>query len=501
MKQALAIVVSLLVLGISALLVRTARFTSKQVAVEPAGYVALDEPGAAQRLARALWFRTISHDDRAAFERGEFLGFHTFLETAFPAIALNLRRELVGGLSLLYTWRGADPAAPAILLAAHMDVVPVAPGTESDWTYPPFEGRVAEGHVWGRGALDDKSGLMAIMEAVEGLLTDGFAPQRTIYLAFGHDEEVGGRDGALEIATVLQSRGARLEYVLDEGGAIVEGALPRLEAPVAIVNVAEKGYLSVELVATAAGGHSSMPPARTAVGILGAAVARLEASPMPRAITAPTAAMLEYVGPEMALLPRVVFANRWLFDWLIVRQLGATPEGNALLRTTTAPTIFAAGVQDNVLPATARAVVNFRLLPGDDTATVLSHVRRTIGDAAIAVRPVGFAADPVAASSVETPAFATIQRVVRQLHPDAIVAPGLLVGATDSRHYRSLAADVYRFGAARLHREDLDRFHGVDERIRVESYAGMVRFYRRLIRASAGTGLTPDPGVPATDSP
>ncbi len=249
-----------LALFVTALLIRTAIFDSRQIDVRPIERIVLDEDRAIRHLSQALQFETVSHRDPARFDADAFLALRTFLARTFPKTHAALTTEIIGGHSLLFEWAGSDADAKPILLMAHLDVVPVEPGTEDQWTHPPFAGRIADGFVWGRGALDIKSGVMACLEAVELLVADGFEPARTVYLAFGHDEEVGGMRGAAQIAATLKERGAELLYVLDEGGAITDGIVEGVTQPVAIVAVAEKGFVSVELMVEHEGGHSSMPP-------------------------------------------------------------------------------------------------------------------------------------------------------------------------------------------------------------------------------------------------
>ena len=484
-KAALAVALGLVLLG-AAVFYRAARFTSRQVSVPSAAPLTFDTTAAAARLAGALTYRTISYQDSSRFDALEFARFQDYLRKSFPKLHARLKREVTGGYSLLYEWRGTDTTLKPILLLAHQDVVPVEAGTETRWTEPPFAGRVADGYVWGRGALDDKGNLMAVLEAVERLVSDGWTPKPTIYLAFGHDEEVGGMHGAARTAALLTSRGVKLEYVLDEGGAIATGLVPGIPGPVALVGIAEKGYLSLELTVAAEGGHSSMPPPHTATGILSAAVARLEAHQMPRHIRGATAAMLDYIGPEMAFSRRLVLGNRWLFGGLIVRQFGATPSGNAMLRTTTAPTILSAGVKDNVLPSTARAVINFRILPGDSVAGVVAHARAAIDDPRVTIRVVNESAtEPSPVSPVRSANFTVVQNTIREVAPGAIVTPWLVVGATDSRYFDGLTPDVYRTGALGLTRDDLTRIHGTNERVAITDYARNIAFYVQLIHNSA----------------
>jgi len=486
MRRAPWIVAGALILLLAIVLVRTASFTSRQPHADRAPTLRLDRVALAERLARAVRFRTVSYEDPGRSPRAEFEGFLGFLDQSYPEVRGALVREVVGEHSLLLTWPGSEPTLVPVLLAGHLDVVPVEPGSEGRWTHPPFEGRVADGHLWGRGAMDDKGPVLAMLEALTVLLREGFRPTRTVYLAFGHDEEVGGRQGARAIAARLRSRGVTLEYVLDEGLPITLGIIPGVSRPVAAVGIAEKGHVTIELSVDGIAGHTSMPPARTAIGILAEAVHRLEARPMPRQLPGAVRGMFAYLGPEMPLPRRVVFANLWLFGWLIERQLARSAATNALLQTTLAATIFEGGIKDNVLPSRARAVVNARIRPGDSVRTVVAHVRETIGDPRVRVVPrEDTASEPSPQSSAASWGFAALERSIREVFPDALVAPSLLIALTDSRHYAPLARDVYRFAPLRFGPADLDRVHGTDERISLENYAELVGFYARLLRNSA----------------
>jgi len=477
-----ALVFALLVLA-AITLERTLTFRSRQpqvagVAVEP-----LDTTALAQHLAGALRFKTISYQDSSQFDGRQFDGLHQYLRTTFPKLHAALKLEKVNGYGLLYEWTGSDPGLGPIVLLAHQDVVPVEPGTEGRWTEPPFEGKVAAGYVWGRGALDDKGSLVAILEAIEHLVAGGAQPRRTVYLAFGYDEEVGGRRGAARIAELLASRSVHPEFVLDEGGALTTGLVTGISAPVALVGIAEKGYVTVSLTAQAEGGHSSMPPPQTAVGILATGLTRLEGQQMPRAIRGPTADMFDYLGPEMSFGARLVMANRWLFGGVLAGRFGATPQGNAMLRTTTAPTVLQAGVKENVLPSSARALVNFRILPGDSVGSVLEHVRRVVHDSRITVQTLEETqSNPSGVTSVDAEPFKLLARTIRQVIPEAIVSPWLVVGATDSRHYARLTPNVLRFVGSSIGEGDLRRVHGTDERVGVRAYADAVRVYLQLLK-------------------
>ncbi|HYY41210.1 MAG TPA: M20/M25/M40 family metallo-hydrolase, partial [Pyrinomonadaceae bacterium] len=278
------------------------------------------------------------------------------------------------------------------------------------------------------------------------------------------------------------------EYVLDEGGAITEGILQGVRRPVAVLCTGEKGFVSVELTVAGTGGHSSAPPPQTAIGILSAAVGRLETEQMPAALKGVTQQMFDYIGPEMNFLPRVALANLWLTRPLVVRQLARKPATNAFLRTTTAATIFEGGVKDNVLPAKARAVVNFRILPGDTVSGVLEHVRRTVNDPRVQIEVLKGTAmsEPSPISGPDAVGYRLIERTIRELFPATVVAPSLVIGATDARHYTKLCPNIYRFSPVLIHADDLERIHGTNERLSVENFAQFIKFYRQLIRNSDG---------------
>lgn len=466
------------VIGVNTLRISSPNGTSVADALD----LSLDAEAAARRLAEMTRFRTISYGPDTPVEADAFLNFHAYLESTYPRAHEILGREVIGDYSLLYTWRGTDPALAPILFMAHMDVVPVEPGTRQDWTHPPFAGTIADGFVWGRGTLDMKVSLGGIMEAVEYLVAQGFKPTRTIYLAFSHDEEHAGPNGTVAIVRTLRDRGIRLLFTMDEGMPITQGIVPGVERPVALIGLAEKGRVTLEITANGEGGHSALPPILTAVGKLGAALHRLESNQMPRRLHPLTAEMLTKLAPEMPLSRRLVIANKWLFGPVLLSILEKSPAGNASIRTTTAPTIIEGGVKSNVLPTEAKAVVDFRILPGDTVASVIEHVRNTIDDTEIAIDEIGNkGSDPTPVSDSGAASYSVIRQTIRQVMPDVVVAPGLVIGRTDSHQYRDIADSSYRFLPMRLGKEDLARIHGTDERIGVANYLEIIRFYIQLI--------------------
>lgn len=472
----------------------TLRQGSRQVQVAPLAALPVDTAAVAGSLAAALQARTVTGFLDPAGSAAAFEALHTHLRSRYPLVHQQLTREVVGSHSLLYTWRGSDAQARPFALLAHQDVAPVAPGTEAMWQQPPFSGHIEGGFVWGRGALDDKVNLVTQLEAVELLLKAGFQPRSTVYFVFGHDEESGGERGAAQVAALLQQRGVKLDFVLDEGSAVTEGILPGVVQPLALIALAEKGILSLKLTATAPPGHSATPPAaaHSAIGMLAAALARLDQRPMPGGIQGAAAEMFAALAPELPFGQRLALSNLWLLRPLVERQLGQGGGAtNAMLRTTTAMTIVSGGNKENVLPGRAEAVVNFRILPGDNVAGVLAHVSRAIDDPRIDVQPLGTAAEPSKLSSSGSAPFRQIERTVREVFPDSIVAPGLMLQASDARHFDAIAEHSYRFMPMRFRPADLARLHGTDERVAVEQLPDMVRFYHRLLSISAGPVAQP----------
>jgi carboxypeptidase PM20D1 len=474
------------------LAVNTWRQGSRQLAVPALPPLTVDIESASAHLSQAIRARTVSSLDDPQQNADAFVQLHGLLASAYPQAHRVLKREVVGGLSLLYTWPGSDSSLQPMMLMAHQDVVPIAAGTEGDWEQAPFDGVRQGGVIWGRGSWDDKGNLIAQMEAVEMLAASGFQPRRTLYLAFGADEEVGGLRGAAQIATLLKARGVRLDFVLDEGLLITEGVMPGLKAPAALIGVAEKGYLSVVLNVSAKPGHSSMPPppGHSAVAMMSAALQSLDQHQMPAAIRGVAREMFDTVAPEMGGFNRVALSNLWLFGPVVQRQLEAGASTNAMLRSTTALTVVNAGNKDNVLPGRAQATVNYRLLPGDSQAQVMDHVKQTVA-AAVGVDKVQLsglagASEPSAVSPTQSASYQLINRTVRELFPGTLVAPGLMIGATDSRHFQGISDHIYRFSPVRAGPDDLPRFHGTNERIAEANLAELIRFYHRLIgQASA----------------
>jgi carboxypeptidase PM20D1 len=483
MKKLLMIILGVLVVLIFVLMFNTVTFTSKQGDSGTGDPIDVDSKAALSRLSQGLQIQTISHQDPTKLDTSKIIEFHQLLEKNYPLVHQKLEREVINDYSLLYKWPGSDPSLKPVAILAHIDVVPIELGTESKWKYDPFSGAVAEGYVWGRGALDMKSTLTAIMEAAEENLKQGFAPRRTIYFAFGHDEELGGPNGAKHIAEHLKSKGVRIDFTVDEGMPILNEQLSPIKRPTAIIAVAEKGSITLKITAKHKGGHSSMPPLKTTLGMLARAITALEDNQMPASYAGPAKLLFDYIGPEMPFVKKLLFANSWLFEGVIISQLEKITFMNASLRTTTAPTIIKGGVKENVLPSQAHALVNFRIRPGNTPDDVIAHAIKVIDNPAVEVAIHGRKGTfPSPVASVDAMGFKLIQKTIGETFKDTFVAPGLMIAGSDTKHYVAISDNNYRHYPIVFGPNDTKLIHGTNERIAVTSYIKMIQYNARLIK-------------------
>jgi carboxypeptidase PM20D1 len=476
--------------GIVAIVIIIGFFRANTLYVETQYYpenetkkVAVNIDKVVDSFSKAIQIATISKDYPTPVTPEPFLAFHQHLIDSFPVIHRFASREVINDYSLVYKFPGTDDSLKPILYMGHMDVVPVDEDTLDKWSHAPFSGTVADGAIWGRGAIDDKSTVMALMEAMEITLTQGESPIRTLYFAFGHDEEIGGSQGAKKIAEYFQQQGVNFEFVLDEGGLITEDMISIVDQPLAIIGIAEKGFMNIRLIAEQPGGHSSMPPENTGPGILSQAIVKLEQNKFP-ATAKYTNIMFDAVGSHSTLTMRFVMANQWLTEPLIINQMLKEPKTAAGIRTTTAVTMLKGSSKSNILPTKASAVVNFRILPGETTDTVLEYVKSIINDDRISYE-VFMENNPSKVSSTESIGYKLLSQTIREFANDVLVAPYLVMGGTDSKHFYPLTDSVYRFLMIRVNPRTMNLIHGIDENISIENYVMSIQFFHELLRKSA----------------
>lgn len=440
-------------------------------------------PDLAAKLSALIRFPTVSAYREEDEDEATFSAFKAALVDLFPLVHAKIKREEPSTRSLLYTWEGSDATLKPALLCAHFDVVPAQEGP--GWKHGPFSGDVAEGAVWGRGAQDIKVLLASILEAAEALLAAGFAPRRTIYFAFGGDEEVGGLRGAGIIGSLLASRGVRASFLLDEGGPISVGMLKFVAQDLALIGVVEKGYLDLALRAKGSGGHASMPPKRTAPGDLARAIAALEANPPSPRLTKTLATFLARLAPVSHQPYRFLFGNLWLTKPLVLAAFGASPTTNALIRTTAAVTMLEGSPKENVLADRAEATVNVRILPGESSAEVIDRVGKLVSRFGVeaAAKHEGHSVEPSAESGVDHEGWKCIEAALSRTHPEVACLPFLFSAGTDTKHYRDVVEAMYRFCCVPQSQEDLKGVHGEGEKVRLGDLDRCALFYKTLMES------------------
>ncbi len=488
-KWVLALGVGVVALG-GTLAARTALFRPDAVGdgsgITVAQPPAFDTQAAAQHLSQAVQIQTVSHQDPAEDQQGEWTRLHSWLASTYPKAHAAMQRETLGQ-TLLFTWPGSDPAAQPIIVMAHQDVVPVTPGTEKDWKYPPFAGTIAEGAVWGRGTIDDKGSLIALFEAMEALAAQGFKPKRTVILVSGHDEEVGGT-GAQAVAKALAARKVKALFTIDEGGLITTDT-PMINGKAAMIGVAEKGYATLQVTAHAPGGHSSAPPPANEIGSvnLAKAVLAISAKQFPMQLRGPAEGMISVLAAKAGGATKLAVANRWLLGGMIMSKMAESPASAAMLHTTIAPTMLTGSPKENVLPQSASALINYRIAPWDRSKDVLERARAATKGLPVEVRFTDRAPrEPSPVSSSNSKGWNLIAASARADQPDLVIAPFLVVAGTDSRSMSPVSDDVYRFQAIGLASGDIKMIHGTNEHMTLANLESLIRFYARLIATAAG---------------
>ena len=428
----------------------------------------------AKDLSRMIRCETISVRESGPAEK--FARYRAELEQLFPLVHERLERTLIGD-AMLFKWRGTDPARGAVVLMAHSDVVPAA----GEWDHPPFAGEIADGCVWGRGAMDTKGSLCALFNAVEELLAEGFTPPCDVYLASSNNEEIMG-DGAPNTATRLTDHGVKLDLVLDEGGAVIEAPMPGLNGKYAMLGVLEKGYADVRFTAVSAGGHSSTPPKGTPLARLAAFVNRVETRPpFPVKITPPVKAMFAAMAPDMAFPFRLLFGNLWLFGPLLKRVIPkVSGQAGALLHTTCAFTMAQGSDAPNVIPAQASVTANLRFMVHQGREASLQALEKLANKYGLRME-VLYACDCSPVVDVHSAGYAYIRQCVREVFPEAGIAPYVMLGGTDAKHYAKVCDCALRFAPTVLTPQQLASMHASNENLSVDALARAVAFYRRVL--------------------
>lgn len=434
---------------------------------------------AIKHMSEAIQIPTETPNDFFQFDTATFLKYRQFIANAYPLVHQHLQRTIIDSFHYIYKWQGTDTTLLPIVLMAHYDVVPVEASAIKLWHAKPYGGEVKENYIWGRGVLDDKSSMISILEATEAQLKAGFQPKQSIYLCFGGDEESNGR-GAAAIVKYFEQQHQRFDMVVDEGGDISTESNKNIHQPIASIGVGEKGYVTLVMTAQKAGGHSSVPGKQTAIDILSRAIVKIKDHEMQPKIIAPIKSYIERISSHNTnFWEKLKQSNLWLFEGQVIRDFSEDPHLNALVRTTIVPTVFNSGVRDNVIPTFATAYVNSRILPGETPNDVKAFVEKTIDDTNIKVSIYpNYQTMPSSSTDINSKAFTRIEKAIKAIVKEVVVAPMLMVGATDSRNYRSISDGVINFTPL----TDAKGYHGIDERMQIQDFKNCFNFYTLLIQ-------------------
>lgn len=459
----------------------------RALAFRPDRIVATDTPAPqfsakelASRLSRIIQLATVSSRDDSQVDWEAFERFRSLIESLYPKVSSTCERHLVGRSGVVYRLKGQRSDNPTVLMA-HYDVVSA---DSEGWIHPPFSGEIdGEGVLWGRGAIDTKITVCAILEALERHLEEGFVPAHDLFLSFSGDEEIMG-PSAPAIVSWMEGKGIKPALVLDEGGAVVTNVFPGVSKPCAVVGISEKGVLDIEFSVEAAGGHASAPPVRQPVVSLARAIDKMDANPFSSRLTPASRMMFDALGRHSTFGFKILFANLWCF--LPVLQLVCTLTGGelaALMHTTVCFTILGGSDAYNVMPLAARSGANCRLLQGDTADSAFARLESLAKSEGVSARQV-YAFDPSPVSDCSGPGWSRIQHAISATWPDAVIAPYLMVACTDSRHFSRICRNVYRFSAMALSKEERSTMHARNERIPIEKISTATAFFWRVIASA-----------------
>lgn len=477
MEYILWVLLGLFIALVIAMIIRT--ILAKPIAVQQSDYqgAEFDENELAQKLAGAVQIPTVTVI-KEGMSYQPFLDYHKYLEQSFPLIFKNAEVTKINKYSLIIKIQGTDVSLLPAAYLAHQDVVP-AP--EGGWDVPPFSGEIVDGFLYGRGSMDMKGQMIAVLAGLEKLLEGGTMPKRTIYCCFGHDEEYTGKEGALLIVEHLVAQGVKLEYVIDEGGIVLDGGLVGIKGKMALIGICEKGYVDIGLEVEKEGGHASSPTARTAVGMLCEAVYDVETTPMKARWTQPTKDMFKALAPYMNPLFKFFIVNRDILSPLLKFVLSKVhPVTKSLICTTFAPTMLSGATAPNVLPPKAFANINCRINIDETIEDVVAHIQKVVGkDVKVTVQPGSI--DPTEVSDITTKAYAELTDAIKEVFPGYVTAPYPFIAATDAKYYYALTKNVYRFTPFYVTEEDQARIHAINERCNVQDLARAAKFFHRLM--------------------
>ena len=506
MKKISTIILVILLFFVGLVLIRTLIYPfTKKVNVNHKTNKFVINDSSVFRLSGGLKIPTVSSGDSLKFDYASFDRFNEYLEKNYSFIYQHVESYKINDHAIVYKLVGTESNLKPLLFLSHMDVVPSGTAEiknkeneifrpkdkpisainkiAKEWDYEPYSGAVVNGRIYGRGALDMKSMLFALMESLQNTIKKGYQPKRDIYIALGFDEEVGGELGAAKVAAHFKEKGLRFEAIYDEGGFILDrGSVEVIDANVALIGCAEKGFLSLKIKVKGLGGHSSMPPAESAMGKAAVIMQRLEQTPMKPMITPLIQDFFKNVGGSMSFTSRIAIANRWLMEPILLSQLSKNHSTNALIRTTTALTMMKGSVAPNVLASEVEFVANFRLLPGNTIQEVKEHVMKASKGFDIEISEVDNSREASNVSPSNTRGYKIMESSLKNIYSGLIITPYLTVGGTDAIKYQGLSDNVYRFMPIKINNFEQQSMHGVNEYISIENYMNMIGYFEFIMK-------------------
>lgn len=450
--------------------------------------ISINALAASKKLAGAIQFET-SYSQNAVPNTAAFLAFHEYLRTTFPIAHEIMEKHTINDLSLVYQWHGSDPSLKPIVFLSHQDVVPV--DHPEKWDVPPFSGMTDDQYIHGRGSVDVKFGITGTLEAVEQLYKTGFRPQRSLVFAFGHDEEIMGTRGGEKIAAWMADNNIQAEFILDEGPAVIPGLIPGLDKPVAFVGVAARGNIYFKISHKGSGGYASFPPAESSIEIISAAISRANQHQFDQKITQPIAWSLTHLAPHMPGLIEYVYRHNGLFSPFILNEFAKTETGRTVIQNTLVATTFHSGDKDATVPSYAEATLAMGILPGETIESATELLKTILSDPRVVIDYVRFpdnqrihAYDPTPISPVDHGAYNTISKTIAQVFPQAAIAPALMPGGSDGKHYlkAGVTDKVYHFFPIDVNETEIMSMHADNEKLPISAYVHSIQFYAQLIK-------------------
>lgn len=508
MKKIMLIIVSVIVVFAAILVIKTSVYPfAKHNETQATEVEAAPTQKAIERLAGGIRIPTISNVNYEDTNFKPFDDFKVYLTEQYPEIYKIMDTMTINKYGLVFRWKGKNPNAKPILFLSHYDVVPVSgydpdmetqdaitfnmndkplspiDSIQTQWDHSPFSGAVVDGRIYGRGTLDMKGMLFSILEASDNLIGEGFTPQQDIWFAFGQDEEVSGRQGALKIAEYFKEQGLHFAAVYDEGGFIVapRSAIETLDRPLALVGTGEKGFLTVKISVKGVGGHSSMPPLKSSLVYAAEIIEKLNSDQMAPMIISPIESFLQNVGDEMGFASKLAIANQWIMKPILLKSLSKSAASNALVRTTTAITMAKGSDAPNVITTLSEVTVNFRILPGNTVDEVVDHVTKICEGYDTQIDVIS-SREASAISPDNTRGFEMIDESLAQLYPEAIVTPYITIGGTDAYKYQLVSDNIYRLMPVYINKYEQSLLHSENEHLSLENYGKMIWFFQNIMK-------------------